>query len=321
MTTLPLQTAVLDLIGGLSIERFNCDIREKQVNKFEAAFDPGALDRLFTVSSLEALIENETLVMPCIDVFHAGRLVRLADMHRKSGKTGLEVVAENFRGGATIRVREADRFDASLGQFTAQVCRDLAAQAQINVYLTPPGQDGFPPHFDTTDVFIVQCAGSKEWKTYRNYANRTELPLPDVDWDPDRFTPSPPAEAVSLNRGDVLYLPRGAMHEAYCTDRESMHLAISVAPLTYADLLTKALRVAAQADIGLRRRIPWPLEDDSKASREIAGQLKGHLDALSRHVDLDELLRSENPARQTHARTGTIGPLQDAIGRLVGKAG
>jgi ribosomal protein L16 Arg81 hydroxylase len=321
MTAPDWNVPVGNLIGGMPIDAFDRDIREKEVKKFDAAFDSDTLEGLFSVSGLEALIGNETILMPYVDVFIAGRLVRLSDMQRKSGKTALEVVTENFRGGATIRVREADQFDSRLGRLAQNVRGTLAAQSQINVYLTPPGQDGFPPHFDTTDVFIVQCAGSKEWTIYREYANQTELPLADVDWDPDRFKPTSPGESVSLRQGDVLYLPRGAMHEACCTDRESMHLAISVAPLTYADLLAKALRRAAQADIELRRRIPWPPDDKDWNRRQIASRLEAQLDTLRGQVDLDDLLRSEHPAQRTQARPALSGPLQEAIARLVDKAG
>ena len=35
-----------------------------------------------------------------------------------------------------------------------------------NVYLTPPGTQGFAPHFDDVDVFILQLEGKKHWRLY-----------------------------------------------------------------------------------------------------------------------------------------------------------
>jgi lysine-specific demethylase/histidyl-hydroxylase NO66 len=69
---------------------------------------------------------------------------------------------------------------------------------QINAYLTPPAQAGFPPHFDNTDLFILQVAGSKEWCVHSDYTNRVALPDPDTPWDPDRFRPTGPEDQHSM---------------------------------------------------------------------------------------------------------------------------
>ena len=33
-------------------------------------------------------------------------------------------------------------------------------------YLTPPGTQGFAPHWDDIEVFILQLEGKKHWKLY-----------------------------------------------------------------------------------------------------------------------------------------------------------
>jgi hypothetical protein len=33
--------------------------------------------------------------------------------------------------------------------------RHFIGRCDGNIYLTPPGKPGFPPHFDITDVFVV----------------------------------------------------------------------------------------------------------------------------------------------------------------------
>jgi len=35
------------------------------------------------------------------------------------------------------------------------------------VYLTPPGSQGFSPHYDDIDAFVLQLEGSKRWRCYR----------------------------------------------------------------------------------------------------------------------------------------------------------
>jgi len=150
------------LIGGMELQTFDRDVREKRVAKFAGAIGEKEREQLYNLSKLEALLKIEAIPMAYVDLFDGGHLRRLADVQNKSGKTSLAVITESLRKGATIRVRDADKFDAQLNQFVREIQRHFAAPSQINVYLTPPGEMGFAPHFDTTDVFIVQCLGRKE---------------------------------------------------------------------------------------------------------------------------------------------------------------
>jgi hypothetical protein len=88
------------------------------------------------------------------------------------------------------------------------------------------------------------------------------------------------------------------MHEAFCTDRESMHLTISLASLTFADLLRKAIASAAATDIELRRRVPWFAADDDGEAERLAQLAKDRLVRLATDSDLPGLLRQEHPAPQ-----------------------
>ena len=144
-------------------------------------------------------------------------------------------------------------------------------------------------------MFVVQCIGKKHWRIYDHYANQSELPLPDAGWEPERFAPASPPRDVELRAGDVLYLPRGVMHEAFCTDRESMHVTIGLAPLCFADLLHKAVAAAAASDVELRRRIPWFAADDAETER-LAQQARDLLVGLATDSDLAGLLRHARPA-------------------------
>jgi len=317
LTPLDTQRLLHGLMGGMSLASFNLEVRERQARHFEAALDPQLLDELYGLPRLESLLGHEAHVLPYLDVFDHGQLRRLADMQRKSGKSGLEVVADCFRQGSTIRVREIEKFDARLSQLASHVRQQFAAQADINVYLTPPHKQGFPPHFDITDVFIVQCLGKKQWRLFPEYTNQTHLPLPDTCWDPARYQPSGEVEALTLRPGDVLYLPRGSMHQAFCEERESLHLTISLAPLTYADLLSKALNFAADSELDLRRRVPWPSEGDSAGVRALIRQLREQLAQLAAHVDLSAVISQEQQALKTDSKTESNSELESAVSALL----
>jgi ribosomal protein L16 Arg81 hydroxylase len=321
MAALDVQTLARGLIGTMEIQNFNSEVRERKAAKFEAAVGLEHLDQLFSLSRLESLIKSETVPNVNIDLFDHGNLRRLVDVQHKSGKSGLAVVAGNFRNGATIRVRDVDKFDAPLGVFAREVQRFFTAQSQINVYLTPPAKTGFPPHFDTTDVFIVQCLGSKDWEIVHDYSAKMELPLMETVWDPERFRPSAPGEAITLHPGDVLYLPRGAMHRAACTERESMHLTISIVPLTFADLIAKTLKLAAEGDAEYRRRVPWSLESDERELEKVAAKVKNQIRKLADQVDTGAVLQTQRRLLEAEPEADSSGMLESAIASLVKNTG
>ena len=287
------------LTGSFDIRTFNEEIRERRAQRFAAAIAAEQLAQLFDLARLEGLFAAEAIPLSHVDLYEDGHLKRLADMQKKSGKTGLAVIAESFRAGATIRLREVDSFDLRLSEFISDVRRHFAAQSQVNVYLTPPATAGFPPHFDITDVFIVQTLGAKEWRVFDGYTNRVDLPLIDTNWEPDRFTPSTSAATMCLSAGDVLYLPRGVMHQAHCTDRASMHLTISLTPLTFVDVISRELQRVAATDIEFRRRVPWAMDDgDSVSDERIAGIARDCVAKLAKELDVPGVIATERRSRQ-----------------------
>jgi hypothetical protein len=306
------------LIGGKGIQQFNREIRERRATKFEAAIDPEQLNQLYSLDRLESLFNDDALPILYVDIFDDGHLKKLADVQRKSGKSCLAAAIENFRRGSTIRVRDLDKFDTRLNRLVSEIQRYFTARSQINLYLTPPAKTGFPPHFDITDAFIIQCIGSKEWRLFPDYSNRIELPLMATNWDPDRFRPSEPSEGITLGPGDVLYLPRGAMHQAFCTERESMHLTVSLVPLTFADLIAKALNAAAEEDVELRRRAPWSVEDGK--FDELTGQVRERIVKLVDRMDVGSLLAAERCSLSGDSEANSSGELQSVIASLIRRA-
>jgi len=312
------QAAARALTGDMSIQAFNAEVREKRAARFENALKPEMLGDVFDFARLESLLASEAIPLAYVDVFDNGQLTRLVDMQRKSGKTGLAVVAARFSGGSTIRVRDIDKFDVRLGALVTEIQRYFAAQSQINLYLTPPGKTGFAPHFDITDVFILQCRGAKQWRLFEDYSNRIDLPLRDTNWDPDRFKPSFVPDPITLSAGDVLYLPRGVMHEAFCTERESMHLTISLMPLTVSDLIVRELQRVGADHIQFRQRVPWSVEEDGgNANEQITSLVRSCLSELSKSLDIGTLLITERQA--LGGRTGPgegANELTDALAAL-----
>src|ERR1044072_3278330 len=115
----------------------------------------------------------------------------------------------------------------------------LAARVGANMYLTPKGTAGFPPHYDDHDVFILQLEGKKHWQIYGSVG-----PFPikrQVKTIAREQLPQPVTE-ITLEPGRVIYIPRGVYHEAFKSDDYSMHVTISIFACTWIDLITEVLK-------------------------------------------------------------------------------
>mmetsp|Transcript_14011 Transcript_14011/g.32689 ORF Transcript_14011/g.32689 Transcript_14011/m.32689 type:complete len:587 (+) Transcript_14011:216-1976(+) len=110
--------------------------------------------------------------------------------------------------------------------------------AYANAYLTPPHSQTVPPHADDRDVLVFQLVGHKRWKVYQERPIRHPYTHEQVGKSgievPQSVLDGPLAFDGCLQQGDVLYIPRGMVHEAKTTtDNEapdlSFHITVALA--------------------------------------------------------------------------------------------
>ena len=178
----------------------------------------------------------------------------LADGRSPDGASypGVADVRQVFEQGKTVVVMAMQhRWPPA-----AALCRNLEGvfhcPVHANLYLTPKGAQGFDAHFDPHEVFVLQLEGSKHW---RLYGPARSLPLAE-----ERFTGTRdqlgPVREVHLEPGDLLYIPRGHVHEAFTAECGSLHLTVGVNVFRWADLLHQAVAAAARADERFRGSLP-----------------------------------------------------------------
>ena len=229
---------------------------------------PGAFDDLFSTAAVDELITSRGVRTPFIRMAHEGSVLA-ASAYTASGGFGAEIadqvssdkVLAEFAGGATIVLQGLHRLWPPLVEFTRALIDDLGHPAQVNAYVTPPSSQGFDPHYDTHDVFVLQIAGEKHW---RIHAPVHVDPLRTQPWTDHRAavaraaTHEPMIDAV-LRPGDVLYLPRGWIHSATALGETSVHLTVGMSAYTRADVVDALVAQVGNTAV-LRESLPLGLD-------------------------------------------------------------
>src|SRR5262249_15881430 len=139
---------------------------------------PGHYADLLSLDDVDALIGLSGLVAPPSADF---RLVKTTENGAEFRPPQDQAIASlrdvylAYAQGYTVIVDKIERHWAPV----AAPCRGLepavGCRVGANLYLTPRQAQGFSPHYDTHDVFILQLAGAKTWLLY---GSPTPLPLP-----------------------------------------------------------------------------------------------------------------------------------------------
>ena len=124
--------------------------------------------------------------------------------------------------------------------------------------------------------------------------------------------PGEPVHDLVLRPGDMLYLPRGWLHEALTSDSDSLHLTVGVNVVTWLDAFKAALEECG--DSSFRRST-----GDGDAD-ELVDALRSRLttDAVERRAA--ELARTRRPIRdgqlsQLRALEGSTSTRRSSFGR------
>jgi hypothetical protein len=171
---------------------------------------------------------------------------------------------------------------------------------QANIYLTPPGAQGFRVHYDTHDVLVLQVTGEKRWRLFPDQP--VPRPTRRTPW-PGNLSASGEPATLTLRAGDTLYVPRGVMHDAAAQDGDapSLHITIGLMDPSFAAVLRLAVDLLEETDPALRETFPtWRLAEGPGRLAELARPLAARLAepaALERTaLELLDRLAADRPA-------------------------
>jgi len=216
---------------------------------------PNFYHHLLTLETIDNVLSSQTLRFPKVKLVNSA----LAEQPKAEAFTtnGTDIhparFLRHYTEGCTMVFSSLHERVASLGVFCDHMSKYFSHGFQTNIYLTPPNAQGFNPHYDTHDVFILQVEGSKLW---RLFDTPIDLPLKSQPFELKRVQPGPVSHEFVLNAGDMLYIPRGLMHDAETTGELSMHITAGLLGFTYADMLVEAILNMATNHAELRKNLP-----------------------------------------------------------------
>jgi ribosomal protein L16 Arg81 hydroxylase len=206
-----------------------------------------------------------------------------------------------FAQGKTILLNSMQQRWPALAAMSRHLETFFGCPVHTYLLLTPPGAQGLSPHYDAYEIFVLQIDGVKHW---RFYGPARQLPLATDQASIPRDQLGPPTKEVFLQPGDLLYMPRGHVHEAFTSDQASLHLTVGVRVYRWLDLLQRALLELATSEPSFRQSLPPGFLGNGALTSSQKAAIRERLQLLAQNANLEEALEA-----MTAAFLGGLRPL------------
>jgi len=215
-----------------------------------------------------------------------------------------------FGEGATIVLNRVHLYHSPLSEVCVRLAAEFSAPCQANVYLTPPNAKGFKLHYDTHDVFISQSAGTKQWRVY---GPALELPLAGQGTSERLEVKGGPILEAELTPNQVLYIPRGWMHEGNATSSLSLHITFGMYFFTWADAILESVSHCLLNERKYRSALPLDFLHPKSDTAAIEQRLQALIADIASTFDVSSLKQSLNEQYKDQMQTNTAGLLKQIV--------
>ncbi len=210
---------------------------------------------LISTARMDELLAEQVFAGDMLSMARAEPRIEPGAYLSETGLADRGLVARAYQEGATLILPQLHRKQRPLAELCRALEQDFTHAVQTNIYLTPPNAQGFQTHYDTHDVLVMQVEGTKSWRLYDTPVG---APFRGEQFTPDAVAAGEITAELVMQPGDVLYVPRGLMHDAVNadTDGPSLHITTGILVKTWADFLLEAVSEAALKSPQLRAALP-----------------------------------------------------------------
>lgn len=313
------------MIAPYNVDEFFKNIWERKPLHI-ARGNPDYYKEIITTPIIDNMLRNENIQFTKnIDV--TSYVDGKRETHNPEGRAHPHLVWDFYLNGCSIRLLNPQTYIPKLHLMNATMQEFFNSFVGANAYLTPPDSQGFAPHYDDIEAFILQTEGKKHWRVYKPRNEAEVLPrVSSKNYDQNEI--GNPILEVTLEAGDMLYFPRGYIHQGVTVDGEhSLHLTISTYQKhSWADLFEKlipaALQVAISENVELRKGLPFDMFDhfglvhsDSVTPRkqEINKMILKLFDKIKESLPIDDAVDQMHKNYQHAALPPVLNDLEKAV--------
>ncbi|PHM36574.1 JmjC domain-containing protein [Xenorhabdus innexi] len=238
-----------DIIGPIGHQVFFDEFFEKKPLLQRAG---SRLTDMFSLADFDRyLIAGEGMLQDLVRITHDGNAV-FVPSYLGQATTQRAFILEQFTAGATLKLEDLNFRHGKISKLCKKLEEVFGGYVFAKPFLTGVNFSGLEVHFDTTEVFVIQLEGRKEWSVWNKIIENPTHPLQQNLKDVDLG--SPVIKAV-LEPGDLLYIPAGAPHSAKCLNDYSLHMSIGLEPTKMFEVIEGYLRLMAEQVAELRQNI------------------------------------------------------------------
>jgi ribosomal protein L16 Arg81 hydroxylase len=194
--------------------------------------------------------------------------------------------------GASILLVAIDKYVPEIATLADAIERRMGYIVHVNCYITFGTTSAFKPHYDIHDVLAFQVHGAKRW---RGYGVRIAHPVTEYDQRLAIAVGKPTWDEL-IEPGDILYVPRGEIHDAVGEVKPSVHLTVGIRAPNGIDLMNWMAK-RAQNNAVLRMDVSRTGDKATlrKQDRILKRHVHEHIDRLSIDAFFDDADEQRSP--------------------------
>ncbi|MEU1969418.1 cupin domain-containing protein [Micromonospora sediminicola] len=209
---------------------------------------PTDFDEAVTSDFLLRYIRTGCLPVKEIAAVHDGPAIT-AEAFLTNGHVNGDRLLHLLDSGYTLRLGNIQRIFPYVTGLCRAIQQETGYSNYVHAFLTPPKEQGLNWHWDQQSALIYQVSGTKRWELWKPIIDgpvRNHLLSYEV-WTPQvlqRCLDTGPDHVVDLNPGEMMWMPRGWIHNPFNvhdTDM-SVHLTFAIrerTPFWVADEIVK----------------------------------------------------------------------------------